>query len=103
MKVQKVWAADIYRDGGSYGFCFDSDDGHWYEFFLQTTAFEESSESHRTPVIYLEGVNDKKAVRELTWQEAKVFVAPLRCGDECDEKRFQELLDIVMREGRKPE
>jgi len=99
MKVQKIWAADICRDGGSYGFCFDSDDGHWYEFFLRTRAFEQpqSEESHHPPVIYLESVNDRKPVQQLTWEEAKIFIAPLHF----DEQRFDELVAIVMREGRR--
>lgn len=55
MRVEKIWDADIYRDGGSYGFCFDADDGHWYEFFLKTTAFEEGrTTTHHAPEIFLE-------------------------------------------------
>jgi hypothetical protein len=34
MQVQRAWGADICRDGGSYSLCFDSDDGRWYELFL---------------------------------------------------------------------
>jgi len=97
-RVVKIWDADIYRDGGSYGFCFDSDDGNWYEFFLQTRAFEVSAtESHHPPVIYLESVNSKQAVRALSWAEAKTFVAPLHY----ENKRFAELVSIVENEGRK--
>ena len=99
MNVERIWAADVYRDGGSYGFCFDSDDGHWYEFFLQTRAFEEPQpqESHYPPVIYLESVNDKKPVQQLTWEEAKAFIAPLRY----EGQRFQELVAVVNREGKR--
>ena len=97
-KVVKIWGADIYRDGGSYGFCFDSDDGNWYEFFLQTRAFEASAtESHRPPVIYLEDVNSKNAVGSLSWEEAQAFVAPL-CYEN---KRFDELVRIVASAGKK--
>lgn len=98
MKVQAIWAADVYRDGGSYGFCFDSDDGRWYEFFLQTRAFDQSPspESHFPPVIYLESVNDKKPVQRLTWEEAKAFVAPLQY----ENQRFHEMVAIVIREGK---
>jgi hypothetical protein len=98
LRVQDIWDADVYRDGGSYGFCFDSDDGRWYEFFLKTKAFEQpSSESHYPPVIYLEGCNSGQVTQSLTWQEAKSVVAPLRY----DNARFAELVEIVMNEGRK--
>jgi len=92
-RVVKIWSADIYRDGGSYGFCFDSDDGNWYEFFLQTRAFEVSAtESHDPPVIYLKGVNSKQAIRTLSWEEAKTFVVPLHY----ESTRFAELVNIVV-------
>lgn len=97
MKVLKIWNADIYRDGGSYGFCFDSDDGHWYEFFLKTKAFEESEDSHYPPVIYYEGCNSNKIVRKFTWTEAKEFVVPLKY----ESIRFDELLIIVQNEGKR--
>jgi hypothetical protein len=97
MKVQKIWSADIYRDGGSYGFCFDSDDGHWYEFFLEVRTCEQSEESHHPPVIFHKSVNHKNPSQQLRWEEAKAFIAPLHY----DEPRFNELVAIVMREGRK--
>jgi len=98
-KVVKIWDADIYRDGGSYGFCFDSDDGNWYEFFLQTTAFDSSAPgSHFPPVLYLESVNDRQMVQRLSWEEANEFVAPLRY----ESSRFAELVDIVKAQGRLP-
>lgn len=100
MQVKRIVDADIYRDGGSYGFTFYADDGRCYEFFLQTRAFEEprAEESHQPPTIYAESVNDGKPVRQLTWSEARSFVAPLRC----DFERFLELVAVVMSEG-KPE
>lgn len=97
MKVLKIWEADIYRDGGSYGFCFDSDDGHWYEFFLQIKAFEKSNDSHYPPVIYLEGCNSNKVVKKLNWAEAKEFIAPLKY----ENTRFEELVNIVKNEGKR--
>ncbi len=95
MQVQRVWGADICRDGGSYSLCFDSDDGRWYEFFLKTRAFAQSGPSHESPVIYLGSVNDGLAVQSLTWQEAKAFTAPLSF----DNARFEELRRIVDSEG----
>jgi hypothetical protein len=98
MKVVKIWNADIYRDGGSYGFCFDSDDGHWYEFFIKTKAFEKekANNDYYPPAIYFEGCNSKKVVEELSWAEAKEYIAPLSFGSD----RFQELVRIVNNEGK---
>jgi hypothetical protein len=99
MKVVKIWDADIYRDGGSYGFCFDSDDGNWYEFFIRTKAFEKekAGDDYYRPVIYFEGCNSKKIVKEFTWTEAKEYVASLNF----DNGRFRELVRIVNNEGKR--
>ena len=45
VKVKNILYADIFRDGGSYGFGFDSDDGHQYEFFLLTTVFSAAQDT----------------------------------------------------------
>jgi hypothetical protein len=96
-KVEKIWDADIYRDGGSYGFCFDADDGRWYEFFLRTAAFtEEETCSHFAPELYLEGCNSGCAVHTFSWTEAKEFVANLSYPN----NRFDELVEIVVQEGK---
>lgn len=99
MQVKRIVDADMYRDGGSYGFTFYADDGRCYEFFLATRAFEEprSEQSHRPPAIYAESVNDAKLVQQLTWGEARVFVAPLSFAG----SRFAELVAVVLREGRR--
>jgi len=94
--VKRVFDADICRDGGSYYFCFESDDGHWYELFLRTRAFEpNATASHDPPAIYLESSNDGQLIRNLSWTEGKAFVAEFTY----DSKRFQELLAIVANEG----
>jgi len=96
--VKRIWEADIYRDGGSYGFCFDSDDGRWYEFFLRTRAFDPTAQtSHDPPAIYLEDANSGRLVRNLSWAEARAFVAELSY----DNERFRELLAIVAAEGKR--
>lgn len=95
MQVQRVWGADICRDGGSYSLCFDSDDGRWYEFFLKTRAFEQSGPSHEPPVIYLGSVNEGHAVQSMNWQEAKAFVAPLSF----EGARFAEIRRIIETKG----
>lgn len=88
----EIWGADIYRDGGSYGFSFDSDDGDWYEFFLQTTAFAPSpSSTHHPPVIYWQGPNSGRIIQRFTWEEGRAFIAPLSY----DNDRFRELVAIV--------
>lgn len=94
--VKRIWEADICRDGGSYCFCFDSDDGHWYEFFLRTRAFEPNATgSHDPPAIYLESSNDGQLILNLSWTEGKAFLAELTY----DNKRFQELLAVVANQG----
>ena len=95
MRVQRVWGADICRDGGSYSLCFDSDDGHWYELFLKTRAFEGAGPSHEPPVICRDGANDGHAVQSLSWQEAKAFVAPMSF----EGNRFEELRRVIDTEG----
>ncbi len=98
MKVERIFNADIYRDGGSYGFCFDSDDGHWYEFFIRIHYWSDPNEprSYDPPVIYFEGCNKRQVAERMTWEEAKAFLEPLHFDDD----RFQELVEIVRNEGR---
>lgn len=97
IKILKIWDADIYRDGGSYGFCFDADDGRWYEFFLKTAAFSEARTcSHLAPVLYLEGCNSGCVVQTFSWVQAKEFVANLSYPH----NRFDELIKIVAQEGK---
>ena len=90
MEVTKISHADIYRDGGSYGFTFDSDDGNWYVFFVQ---YDLETRSYQPPAIYLEGPNNDKIVREFTWEEARDFVAPLRF----ENHRFARLVELVLK------
>ena len=106
MKVQNIRGADMYRDGGSYGFLLSSDNGHRHEFFLQTRFPEQPrpQESHHPPVIYLGSRNDDKPVQQLTWEEAEAFIAPLHFKGrrfQNEGQRFQEFVAIVMREGRR--
>jgi len=97
VKVERIFGADIYRDGGSFGFFFYSDDGRWYEFHLETNLWKNqwTSTTHKPPVIYLEGVNQGNIVRTLSWEEAKIFIAPL-CYDN---EHFNAIVAIVMSEG----
>ncbi len=96
-EVTRIWEADICRDGGSYCFCFDSDDGHWYEFFLRTRAFEHTATaSHDPPEIYRGSSNDGQLIHSLSWAEGKAFVGRLNY----DNRRFHELMSIVSAEGK---
>lgn len=98
MRIAKIGNADSYRDGGSYGVHFEADDGHWYEFFLQTTALSnEKSTTHLAPVLYQENRNSGLVVQTFTWAEAKEFTARLRYTNE----RLSKLLKIVETEGRR--
>ena len=97
MKVTKINGADVYRDGGSYGFWFDSDDGSWYEFFIKTRKFEKDPDNdYYPPVIYLEGSNSKNIVQKLSWSEAQEFIKPLAY----DNERFKELIKVVNNNGK---
>lgn len=98
VKVKSILYADIFRDGGSYGFGFDSDDGNQYEFFLQTTVFSAAQDTtHHAPVIYLDDCNSGRVVRSLSWEEAKKIVESLHYSDQ----RFDELVNIVANEGKR--
>jgi len=98
MKVKKITWADIYRDGGSYGFEFTGVDGLAYEFFMGTNAFEpEATESHASPVVYRGSCNDGEVVLQMSWDEAISFIAGLKF----DDPRFSEIVAIVMSKGRK--
>lgn len=98
MKAVRIHWADIYRDGGSYGFGFDADDGLQYEFFLKTTfSGPPSAATHLPPVLHLTDCNDGDAIQQMSWEEAQAFVAPL----EFDDPRFRELVAIVMRRGER--
>ena len=95
--VKRIVEADICRDGGSYLFCFDSDDGQWYEFFLKTCAFDPAATtSHHPPAIYRGSSNDGQLIHSLSWAEGKAFVANLNY----ENMRFHELVSIVLNEGQ---
>lgn len=97
MRIAKIGNADSYRDGGSYGFSFEADDGNWYEFFLQTTALsKEKTTTHLAPVLYRERHDGGTRVQTFTWAEAKEFTARLRYMN----MRLNEILNIVDMEGQ---
>ena len=46
MKLTRLVFADIYRDGGSYGASFETDDGLTYNVFLQRSKMPDSEGLH---------------------------------------------------------
>jgi hypothetical protein len=94
VNVEKIWGADICRDGGSYSLCFDSDDGQWYEFFLRISLADGSYDS---PAIYRGSADDGHVVDRMSWVDADAFLRCLRY----DGSRFQEIVDLVAREARR--
>jgi len=96
MNVKDIFNADIYRDGGSYGFCFHSDNGSWYEFFIQRDLRRVSGNDYLPPKIYLEGCNSKNVISELSWEQGQEFIRQLNYNND----RFAELVAIVNANGR---
>lgn len=97
MKIVEIFTADVYRDGGSYGFCFHSDDGNWYEFFTKRDLNRTSGNDYLTPIIFLESCNDNNVVATLNWSEAQEFVKGLEYNE-----RMRELITIVFNNGDFP-
>ena len=91
--VIEIFAADIYRYGGSRCFCFHSDDGNWYEFHVPI-----AWGYYKEPSLYLESVNNRTAVHKFTWDEAIEFVSKL----EFDNERFTQLVEVVANRGKFP-
>lgn len=97
MNVVEIWNTEYYRDGGSYGFSFDSDDGKEYEFFMQVNYTNSHQVTgYSEPVIYLQDCNSGKIVEKFTWEEAQKYVAALSY----DNDRFVELVQIINSRGK---
>lgn len=88
--------ADIYRDGGSYGFVFRSDDGKTYEFHLKVV-HQSPADCRRyfEPLVFLDNCNSGEVVEHPTWDEAKDFISKIKFKNE----RFNELSWIVQNRG----
>ena len=94
--VVEILHADIYRDGGSRCFCFHSDDGKWYEFHVPVKRTDGVVSGYSEPTLYLKSVNDRNVVHRFSWDEVRKFISELRF----DNKRFHELVDVVMEHGK---
>jgi hypothetical protein len=57
--ISRIIDADICRDGGSYSFCFYSDDSQWYDKLVDQLTWEDGRN-------FLDGVEyDNQRFREL--------------------------------------
>ena len=99
MKVVEIWNTEYYRDGGSYGFNFDSDDGNEYEFYMQVEYSKDESAviGYKTPVLYYQETTKLELVKEFSWDQAKEYVSSLKYDDE----RFYELVEIINNRGKR--
>lgn len=95
IRIKEIFGADVYRDGGSYGFFFHAYNGSWYEFFIQRDLNGTTGTEYYEPQLYLEGVNSKNVVYTFSWKEALKFVQDL----EYENERFAELKRIVANGG----
>jgi hypothetical protein len=93
MKVTKIFGADVCRDGGSYSLSFESNDGEWYELFIQVKGIE--SNEYFEPAIYRKGFDNGELIQKLTWASANKFLAPLKYKN----ARFNELVALVANNG----
>lgn len=82
MKVIEIFDAQYYRDGGSYAFMFESDDGEEYEFISNVVKMSDDRIMYKPPVIFWQDCNSGKVVKEFTWKEAKLFLEPLTYENE---------------------
>ena len=91
MKVQEVWQAEYYRDGGSYSFCFIGEDGEPYEFISKVVPLDSGAKRYKAPVIFLDNCNSGKVIKALNWGEAKDFIDKL----EFDNDIFNEFKALI--------
>lgn len=91
VRIKEIFGADVYRDGGSYGFFFHAYNGSRYEFFIQRDLDGATGNDYYEPQMFLEGVNSNNVVFSFSWKEALKFVQDL----EYENERFTELKRIV--------
>ena len=71
-----------------------------YQLFIKSRAFEEFPDTkYQSPVIYLGDCNSNKIVKSLDWQQAKEFIAPLKCSNSLSNQHFEHLLEVIENEG----
>jgi hypothetical protein len=96
MKIVKINGADIYIDGGSYGFWFDCEDGNKYEFFIKRDLSEGSKNDYLPPVICQNRYTRNSVVKEFEWLEAQDYLSKINYED----THFEALVEIVKNNGK---
>ncbi len=91
MKIVKINGADIYIDGGSYGFWFDCEDGKEYEFFIKRDLSKNSESDYHLPIICQNRYTKNSVIKELEWLEAGNYLSKINYED----KHFEILMEIV--------
>ena len=66
MKTIKINGADIYMDGGSYGFWFDFDGITEYKFFIERDLSKGSEYGHLPPIICREYYSKYNIIKKLS-------------------------------------
>ncbi len=84
--------ADIYRDGGSYGFGFGANDGKIYELHIKIVVDSPADcRRYYEPLLFRENCNSKDVAAHPTWHEASALIRDVKFKNE----RFQELKWII--------
>ena len=103
MNVKEIGYVETYRDGGSIGMAFRAKPkgifsrSKWYELFIKNRSFEEKPDTdYYEPKIYLEDCNSGKIIKELTWEDANIFVSKLSNSHE----NFQTLVQLIKSHGK---
>ncbi|WP_254511566.1 hypothetical protein [Anatilimnocola floriformis] len=115
VSIARVFSVDIYRDGGSYGMCFYSPDGEWFEFFVRVQHWDRPTDAIRyhPPVLYFQSVNSRNVIRNFTWEEADELVSGILpeqivpsmprvefgLPEDYERTRFSELVEIIRQRG----
>ncbi|HED35098.1 MAG TPA: hypothetical protein ENJ08_12945 [Gammaproteobacteria bacterium] len=88
--------ADVYRDGGSYGFGFGANDGKIYELHLRVVLDSPADcKRYYEPIIFKESCNSKEVIAHPTWKEAEQLIEKIKY----DNTRFKELKWIIKNGG----
>ena len=92
LKCSSPLFADIYRDGGSYGFGFYADDGNVYELHIRVVSDSpDDCKRYYEPIIFRDNSNSEKIVSHLTWKEASKFMKDVKF----ENQRYQQLKRII--------
>jgi len=92
LKCTAPMFADVYRDGGSYGFGFGANDGKIYELHIEIV-LDSPADCRRyyEPLIFRDNCNSNDVVDHPTWKEASELIKNVKFNNE----RFDELKWII--------